>query len=49
LHAEGIGDTACQRKVMFGAGMEFVLANRRQNIDSFVLFGIYKNIIIKSS
>jgi hypothetical protein len=34
---------------MFGAGIEFVLASRRQNINLFVLFGIYKNIIVKSS
>jgi hypothetical protein len=32
---------------MSGAGVEFVLARGRKN--AFLLFGIYKNITIKSS
>lgn len=34
---------------MSGAGIEFVLARKRQNINAFLLFGVYKNITIKSS
>jgi hypothetical protein len=49
LHAEGIGDAAYQRKVMSGAGIEFVLAIRRKKLNSFLLIGMYKNLTIKAS
>jgi hypothetical protein len=43
LHAEGIEDATCQRQVMSGAGIKFVLTGRRKKLNSLLLFGMYEN------